>query len=111
MEPRTKLYVAILTTLLVVGGLYWYLQLGYGETSQQGYAYSMALFSACNQRDPERLQLISDLIEQDRAAGNVNADEARWLQGIIRRGLSGDWQAANREVRRLMNDQVTQFSK
>lgn len=106
MEQKTILWVVVGLLLLACGSLIWLLNRGYGETSEQGYAYSMALVTACNQRDVDKLNLIADMIEADLESGKLNPTESRWLMEIIEKGHRGDWDAANRDVRRLMRDQL-----
>lgn len=84
---------------------------GYGEVSQRGYRIAIALYSACNQRDDEKLTQIEDLITQSETAHDLHANEIRWLRDIIRTGQRGHWDAANRKVRRLMVDQIKPASE
>lgn len=103
---RSYQIAAALALTVLLAGTYWFLNTGYGETSAQGYKYSMALFSACNQRDKAKLQEVADLIQQDVESGTLESRESKWLLDIIDDGLNDRWQAANRAVRRLMDDQV-----
>ena len=93
-------------TLLIVSGVgLWMATRGYGEVSHEGYQYATALFSICNQQDELRLEKLSDMIDRALADGEVQPKESSWLQEIIRLGRAGDWEAASREVRQLMEDQ------
>jgi hypothetical protein len=89
---------------LLVG--YGLLSRGYGETSEKGYQYATALFSACNQADENRLREISKMIDQSVEAGELDAREAGWLSAIIDQGMNGKWDAATRNVRQLMDAQI-----
>ena len=103
---RQQIIASLLLISVAAAGVYFWLGRGYGELSQQGYAYSKALFLACNQKDTEKLEQISEMIEQDAESGALQLEEVKWLQSIIQLGLSSSWTEANRQVRKLMNDQV-----
>ncbi len=92
--------------LLIAAGVWWWLRPQYSETSENGYAVAVALFTACNQQDSEKLQELATHVEQLRAQGELGPDEADWLSNIIELGLDGKWPAANRKVRSLMQQQV-----
>ena len=106
---RTPSTWSRVSAVIALGGalvLYLFWPRGYGETSDQGYQFAIALFTACNQHDSEKLTTIANMIEAAEDAGELGNAEARWLQGITRQGLAGNWEAANRAVRRLMTDQL-----
>ena len=107
MNDSLKSWIAIAVLLLAaVGfGIWWWNQ-GYGEVSSQGYSYAMALFSACNQKDAEKVAEIADMIEADQKENKLSADEAGWLAGVIAKAEAGNWSAANRQIRQLMEDQI-----
>lgn len=96
--------ITAIVLVLIVG--YWLLNRSYGETSEQGYRYAMALFSICNQKDETRLRKIEEMISASSAEDELHAEETRWLLGIVERGRNGDWEEASQEVRRLIEDQV-----
>ena len=101
---RWILGAAIAMTTLIAG--YYMVTRPYGEISDRGYQYAAALFSTCNQRDDERLREISQMLADSLQEGDVRSKEAQWLFSIIDDGLAGDWEAASRDVRRLMEDQL-----
>ncbi len=103
---RQQIIAIFILVSVAAAGIYFWLGRGYGELSLQGYAYSKALFLACNQKDSEKLEQISEMIEQDAASGQLQSQEVKWLQSIIELGLNESWTEANRRVRKLMNDQV-----
>lgn len=105
MNSNTKVIVSV-TSLLLVVCVCFYLSTGYGKVSSQGYAYSMALFSACNQKDEAKLQQIAVMIKDDLEAGKIDEPESRWLTAIIDDGLNGRWGKANEALRELMDAQV-----
>ena len=105
MGKQGKIVWGCLAMVMVLC-LGWYWNRGYGDTSAQGYAYSKALFSACNQHDLKRLRQIESMIQEDLEAEKIGEREASWLRAIIDKAEREDWQGANRDVRQLMNDQV-----
>ncbi|MEM7475893.1 MAG: hypothetical protein AAF483_12950 [Planctomycetota bacterium] len=103
---KQKILASLLALLLLAGGAYFFLDRGYGEVGPQGYAYSKALFMACNQKDKDRLAKISEMVNSDLEQGAVSAQESEWLLGIVKLGLEENWKQASQEVRQLMNDQI-----
>ena len=80
---------------------------GYGEISPLAYDYSMALYSITNRRAADRLDGVEEQIHASHAEGKLTDPEQRWLQAIIDDARNGDWAAASRATRRLMEDQLT----
>jgi hypothetical protein len=79
---------------------------GYGEVSPLTYEYTKALYSICNRRDAERLNLLRDKVATSLDQQEITDQESEWLGGIIAQAESGQWKAAEKEARRLMEDQV-----
>lgn len=79
---------------------------GYGEISPTGYQYATALYAACNQKDSEKLNKLSALIDRSQVNEEISAEEGEWLFAIIEQGHGGQWESAADEVRQLMRDQV-----
>lgn len=88
--------------------VYLYMNRGYGDVSELGYQYATALYSACNQSDSRRLEMISEMLIASRERQEIDDRELRWLNGIIEHGRRGDWQAAAGEARKLLKDQVNE---
>ena len=106
MLQRQPLMLSIALALLVAAGAYLWFSQSYGEVSRNGYEFATALFSAVNQQDKPRLLRIADMVQQSHAAGKLRSDDADWLVEIVELGLDGEWTAANRNIRQLMEDQV-----
>jgi len=64
------------------------------------------LYSICNQKDEPRLARFVAIVEQSKAAGELQPDEILWIEGIVQQAQTGDWSTAARNARRLMMDQV-----
>ncbi len=107
MDGRAPKLVSISLFLLVGVGAYLYLNRGYGEVSELGYQYATALYSACNQSDEGKLEVISEMLTASHERSELEDHELRWLNGIIERGRRGDWQAAAGAARKLLEDQVS----
>lgn len=101
--------MVILVAVVVIGGIAWWLTLpSYGEISEKGYAYAMALFSACNGKSTAKVEKIVAMIEQSVTADELSQQEAAWLKGIASNALEGNWESANAAVRTLMEEQARQ---
>ncbi|PQO31687.1 hypothetical protein [Blastopirellula marina] len=99
----------VLVGVILVGIIAWWLtRPSYGEISEKGYDYAMALFSACNGKSTAKVEKIVDMIRQSAAAGELSQQEATWLQGIASNALEGKWDSANAAVRTLMEEQARQ---
>jgi outer membrane murein-binding lipoprotein Lpp len=78
----------------------------YAELSSEAYEYSKALYSVCNRRDAPRLQKLAVHLETARAEARLTEREADWLAQIVATATAGDWPAATREARRLLESQI-----
>lgn len=97
----------ILSAVLVVAGIGYLLSRGgYGEMSPTGYQYATALYSACNQKDRDKLDLLAEMIDQSKDQQKIGEAETEWLIAIIEQGKRRQWDEAAQEVRQLMLDQV-----
>jgi hypothetical protein len=106
---RRYLKLVLLGLVVAVGlSTYLYLNRGYGNVSELGYQYATALYSACNQSDSRKLEVISEMLIASSEREEIDDRELRWLNGIIEHGRRGDWQAAAGEARKLLEDQVTE---
>ncbi|QDT29698.1 hypothetical protein Enr10x_50530 [Gimesia panareensis] len=79
---------------------------GYPEVSPKTYEISKALYSVCNQKSQERLEAVEELIQSSLEQEEISEREAEWLGEIIRQARQGEWEAALRETRQIMEDQV-----
>jgi hypothetical protein len=105
---RRKMACAIASVVLVVGVglLIWSFNRGYGTVTHRSYEIATALFSACNRKDAATLDKLEPLLTDAVASNEVTIREARWLQGMINKARSGQWQVACRSCRQLLNDQA-----
>ena len=63
----------------------------------------MALYSACQSKNDERLNRIENLLSE---ASEMPENERRWVEAIIAQARNNDWKAAANDARRMMEDQV-----
>lgn len=97
------LAVCLLLTMITV----WYFSRGgYGEIGPQAYELSKALYSITNRHDAARLDALASRIESSRSSAEITATEANWLAGIVEQARHGQWAAATKSARRLLEDQV-----
>ena len=99
MRGNTYRLACVLTLILVLVGC------GYGEVSSATYQYAKALYSICNRAESQLVQA-GEQIEAARSRGELSEQEAKWLKQILDDAAEGDWEAATKDVRRMMEDQV-----
>lgn len=92
--------------MLIIGLLIHQTGCGYPEVSPATYDLAKTLYSACNRKSLEHLDIVSDVLEAKVATQELPQTEAEWLRDIIADGRKGHWDAATREARVLMEDQV-----
>ncbi len=105
MDQR-RVWTAISLILLLIIGLIWILNRGYGRVSERGYEIATSLYSVCNRKDLARLATVEKLIAEFSNEGELSPHEAKWFRGIIASANSGDWERASASIRRLMDDQI-----
>ena len=100
----TWLAAFVLGGLMLIGIVGW-MNRGYGEISPVAYEYSKALYSACLNKSELHLSKV------EQSLGNSNdesltSNERIWLEAIFDEARDGNWQAAAKKARRMMEDQV-----
>lgn len=103
--PASKLRNSICTLLLVLIGIPLN-GCGYPEVSPKTYEISKALFSVCNQKNEERLQVVKKLIESSLENEEISESEAEMLNEIVAQANENQWETAMVEARNLMEDQI-----
>ena len=78
----------------------------YGEVSHVAYQYSQALYSICNRQDQDKLARFQEKLAVAIEKDELSEQEADWLNDIVATASSGNWKAASRQARKLMEDQV-----
>ncbi|MBA2114709.1 hypothetical protein [Bremerella alba] len=108
---KGTLIVALLGIVLVAAAIaYWLTRPTFGEISRKGYDYAMALGSACNGKNEAKIAKITQMIDQSTQDGELEPEEAAWLQGIAQKASDGKWESAYASVRTLMQAQTQQAS-
>lgn len=90
----------------VLGIVYYFTLPAYPKISPMAYEYATALYSACNQETPEKLDVLTELIDRSHSAREIDAQESKWLHAIVDRGRDGQWQKAVAECRVMLECQV-----
>lgn len=106
INARRAVVAASFLSLSLVAGFYlgWF-DRGYGKVSKNAYEFSKALLSACLNRNEEHLGKVERLLmEADRES--LPDRERLWLEKIVKRARSGDWEYAAKDARRMMVDQA-----
>lgn len=111
MNNHSLLLGVLLCVALLVGGIAWWLNSGYGEVSGDAYEVAKALYGTCLAEDEDRLERVTVLLEEqndeDTERLAITPKERRWLESMIDTARKGDWKSAARSARRMMEDQVT----
>jgi len=78
----------------------------YDEISPEAYQYSKALYSICNRSDQARLDDFAVRLAAAEENHELTSTEFRWINDIVATAQAGEWPAATKEARRLMEDQI-----
>ena len=78
----------------------------YGEVSPTAYGYAKALYSIANRRDVGRLDLVESQLAVSSRENLLSAREQAWLQQIVSASREGNWTAATRDCRTMMEEQA-----
>ena len=78
----------------------------YDEVNELSYAHAKALFSICNRKDKQRLEVCADMITTATQNKKLSSTEASYLNDIIAVARKDQWQDAHAMARQLMVDQV-----
>lgn len=76
------------------------------ETGPAAYEHLKSLYQITNQRNVETLEVVAEKIETERESGGLSTAEAESLLEIVSDARDGDWKAANKAARRLMEAQL-----
>lgn len=79
---------------------------GYPEVSPRAYEIAKALYAITNRRQTDKLDVVTNLVEESRGDGTISDAEAGWLMEIVEEGRAGEWKSANERSRALMEDQI-----
>ena len=93
--------VLCLVTAIIV-----WMSRGYDKISEGGYEYALALISACNRQDLERVQMIVENARQANADGKLPDYDTRVLEQIGQQAIDGRWEQASANARKLLKSQV-----
>ena len=103
-KPNVVWPVLLVIGLVVAAGIWW-LNQGYGEVSQQTYEYSKAIYGACLNKNEVHLSKVETMLAGEEAS-DLPAREKDWLDALVTQARAGNWQAAAKKARRMMEDQV-----
>ncbi len=93
--------------LLICIGAWSWMNQGYAKIGDSGYQYALALVSACNRQDLERVQTIVQNVRQAKDEGELSAYDARVLEEIGELAIEGNWEKAAANARKLLKAQVS----
>ena len=101
-RPLTAGLLAAIAVVMVLplGGC------GYGRMSSTGYEYAKALYSLSNRQSAHRVDDVQLQIDAAAESGELPDQEAQWLRAICDDCRDGNWDSAQCDARRMMEDQV-----
>ena len=79
---------------------------GYPEVSPTTYEIAGALYSVSNLKREDGLANVETLISESLQAQEISSREAGYLIEIVQQCRAGDWETAQAECRRMMDDQI-----
>lgn len=79
---------------------------GYPKIGERAYEISKALYSTCNLKRENDLDKVADAIEQAASASEITESESEWLLEVVQKAKDGQWEAAEQEVRSILQDQT-----
>jgi hypothetical protein len=106
-KPRYWLYGMLLILALASAYVWWPRWKIYPEvTSRESLQLMKLLYSACNTKDPKRLNQVEINLKKLISQGKVNETEQAAYAQIIEQAKAGEWKSAEAASFRFAEDQV-----
>lgn len=99
-----KLAFALIAIALIVVSSWW-MNRGYGTVSRQTYEFSKAIYGSCLAKSEQRLDKVEQLMN-DPSNAELPSHERKWLNAIVSNARAGNWEAAAKKARGMMEDQA-----
>jgi hypothetical protein len=111
MKNQPLVLTSLVVLALLVAGIVYYGNSGYGKVSADAYEIAKALYGTCLAESDERLNRVALLLDEpddapDSEPLEITEKERRWLNSILKQAREGDWKSAASSARRMMEDQV-----
>ena len=105
MPHQTKL---LLAGFLLLAAFVFFVQgcSQYGKVNEVTYEHAKALYSVCNRRDSQRLEVCANMIAEAAANHELSRTETSYLTGIIEAARNDQWKESLAMSRQLMVDQL-----
>ncbi|MEM7782710.1 MAG: hypothetical protein AAF623_05095 [Planctomycetota bacterium] len=106
MDSKNRNWVLLAVAFVLIGGLVYWTQTGYGKIGPRAYRYAFSLYSACLAENYEQLEKAAEMITSDSGENEMEpmtAQESRWLMGVVEMARSGDWGSAAQAARQIMS--------
>ena len=78
----------------------------YPQIGEKAYEISKALYMTCNLKREKDLDKVSELIRQAASDSELSESESELLLNIVAKAEDGEWEAAEQEVRSILEDQT-----
>ena len=64
------------------------------------------MYSTCNLKRQDDLDKVAAAIEQAASESEITESESEWLLKVVQKAKDGQWEAAEQEVRSILEDQT-----
>lgn len=78
----------------------------YPQIGEKAYEICKALYTTCNLKREKDLDTVSELIRQAASDSEISESESELLLSIVAQAEGGAWEAAEQEVRTILEDQT-----
>ena len=96
----------VLFLALLLGGVFFWSNSGYGEVSPDAYEVAKALYGTCLSKNESRLDSVTVMLDGDDRPLEITQTERDWLESMVRSAKDGNWNSAAKSARRMMEDQI-----
>lgn len=105
-RSRRTLFIAFAATLpIVIAG--WLLWPAAPRVGDDAYRHLIAIDSACSRRDTATIERLRGMLDQAAADRTIDDADRSRLTAVLDQARAGDWEAARRACRRLLDGRVT----
>jgi len=106
MSINKKVVIGVTCALLLLVGVLWFANRGYGKVSPDTYQVAKAICGACMEKSHKRIVKIEELLGGDGAELEISTRERVWLEDMLATAKDGRWDVAAKQARQLMKEQA-----
>ncbi len=105
-RSRRPLVIAVAATLPIVIAA-WLLWPAAPRVGNDAYRHLIAIDSACSRRDTTTIERLRGMLDQAAAERTIDDSDRARLAAVLDQAQAGEWEAARRACRRLLEGRVT----